>query len=70
MNKLRPAVEILYTLDDYKDIQFIAVLNWKSMPEIYKLNKSFIYSNHRIEEYRNGNTLIVHIVGVGIYQLT
>jgi hypothetical protein len=69
MNKLHAALEILYTLDEYSDVQLIALLNWKSVPEVYKLNRSFIYNNHRIEEYKNGSTIIVNIQGIGTFQL-
>jgi len=57
IEKLRFAVDILSSLveanydkaDEFKNIQLIAELNWKSIPQAYKFQKSVIASATRTD---------------------
>lgn len=69
ITKLKIAIDILSTDDAYNKIEFIATIEWSTIPESYKLIRSVILSNHKIEVYAQDDTRVVYIDGVGIFQI-
>jgi hypothetical protein len=69
LNAIKLAVEFLSESDEFKDISFIAILNWKSVPEAYTWNKTVILYGHKLSIYSLNSTQILHIDGVGLYQI-
>lgn len=69
MSSIKAAVEILHILDDFINIQLIAKLNWKSIPEAYKHAYSCICQNHKVDVYKRDGVMIVDIQGIGLFQI-
>lgn len=69
LNALKLAVDFLSESEEFKDISFIAILNWKSVPEAYTHNKTVILYGHRLSIHSLNSTQIIHIEGVGLYQI-
>ena len=68
IDKMIKALEVLKTLE-FRDIQLVAYLNWKSIPQSYKLVNQFIVDSYRIEIYKLNNNTIVNIAEVGLFQI-
>jgi len=68
IDKMIKALEVLKTLE-FIDIQLVAYLNWKSIPQSYKLVNQFIVDSIRIEIYKLNNNTIVNIADVGLFQI-
>jgi hypothetical protein len=69
LSSLRIAIDVLSDTDDLKDISFIAILNWSSVPEAYTHVKTIVLSGHRVSLYSLNSTQIIHIIGVGLFQI-
>jgi len=69
ISKLRIATDILSESDDFVDVSFIGILNWSSVPEAYKHDKTIIIGGHRISVYSLNSTIVLNITGVGFYQI-
>jgi hypothetical protein len=69
MSSIKAAVEILHILDDFLNIQLIAKLNWKSIPEAYTHAYSCICQNHKVDVYKRDAVMIVEIQGIGLFQI-
>lgn len=70
ITKLRIAVDLMASLDQFKDIDFIAELKWTKIPEAYDFRYSIVTNSSRISVYQLGDTSIVDIVSIGIFQIT
>ena len=68
IDKMIKALEVLKTLE-FRDIQLVAYLNWKSIPQSYKLVNQFIVDSYRIEIYKLNNNTIVNIADIGLFQI-
>lgn len=68
IDKMIKALEIMKSLG-FNDIQLVAYLNWKSIPQSYKLVFQFIVDSTRIEIYKLNNNTIVNIAEVGLFQI-
>jgi glutaredoxin-related protein len=68
IDKMIKALEVLKTLE-FREIQLVAYLNWKSIPQSYKLVNQFIVDSYRIEIYKLNNNTIVNIAEVGLFQI-
>jgi hypothetical protein len=66
---LRNTCDALLCSGEYDDINLVAVLNWKSIPESSKEVKSIVVGNTRITEYINGSTRVLHVHPYGIFQI-
>jgi hypothetical protein len=69
LNAIKLAVDFLSESDEFKDISFIAILHWQSVPEAYARIKTLILYGHRLSLYSLNSTQILHIEGVGLYQI-
>lgn len=70
MDRLRIAIGILATLDQFNDITFIADLRWVRIPEAYNFRYSVITNGSRISVYQLEGNTIVDIVSIGVFQIT
>jgi len=70
MTRLRIAVDILSSLDQFNDITFIAELKWTKIPEAYNFRYSVITNGSRLSVYQLEENTIVDIVSIGIFQIT
>jgi hypothetical protein len=68
IDKMIKALEIMKSLG-FNDIQLVAYLNWKSIPQSYKLVFQFIVDSTRIEIYKLNNNTIVNIADIGLFQI-
>ena len=68
IDKMIKALEVLKTLE-FREIQLVAYLNWKSIPQSYKLVNQFIVDSTRIEIYKLNNNTIVNIADIGLFQI-
>lgn len=68
IDKMIKALEIMNSLG-FNDIQLVAYLNWKSIPQSYKLVFQFIVDSTRIEIYKLNNNTIVNIADIGLFQI-
>lgn len=68
IDKMIKALEVLKTLE-FREIQLVAYLNWKSIPQSYKLVNQFIVDSYRIEIYKLNNNTIVNIADIGLFQI-
>lgn len=69
ITKLRIAVDVLSTDDQFNSVSFIGELGWKVIPEAYKFEKTIVLSNYRVNIYSLGDTQIVDIEGLGTFQI-
>lgn len=77
IEKLKFAIDILSTLveanydkaDEFKNIQLVAELNWKSIPQAYKFQSSVIASATRTDIYKLNSTIVIDIRDVGLFQI-
>jgi hypothetical protein len=77
IEKLKFAVDVLSSLveanydkaDEFKNIQLIAELNWKSIPQAYKFQASVIASATRTDIYKLNSTIVIDIRDVGLFQI-
>ena len=68
ITRMKTAINVLSEIDDFNDAYLIAYLGWKSIPEAYKLQKSYVTTN-RISIYQLNSTVVVDIGGVGLFQI-
>lgn len=54
---------------EYEDVQCVAYLNWKSLPEAAKQVKALVVPDGRVTEYLHGNTRIVNVQPYGYFQI-
>jgi hypothetical protein len=77
IEKLKFAIDILSSLveanydkaDEFKHIQLVAELNWKSIPQAYKFQGSVIASATRTDIYKLNSTILIDIRDVGLFQI-
>lgn len=69
ITKLRIAVDVLSTDDQFNSVSFIGELGWNVIPEAYKFEKTIVLSNYRVNIYSLGDTQIVDIEGLGTFQI-
>jgi hypothetical protein len=76
IEKLKFAVDVLcslaeanYDKSDFRDIQLVAELNWKSIPEAYTYHSSVICSATRTDIYKLNSTIVIKIHEVGLFQI-
>lgn len=75
--KLKFAVDVLSSMsesnydkvDEFRDIQLVAELNWKSIPEAYTFQNSVICSATRTDIYKLNSTIVIDIRDVGLFQI-
>lgn len=70
MTRLRIAVDILSSLDQFKDTTFIAELRWIKIPEAYNFRYSIITNGSRLSVYQLEGNTVVDIVSIGVFQIT
>lgn len=66
-DKLQEVVKILKLLE-FNHIQLIAELNWRDIPQSYKLVNSWIIENKRVTLHNLANNTIMKIEGIGLFQ--
>lgn len=69
IDKLKTACEVLQEAEGYEDINCIAYINWKTMPEAAKEVSSKIIGDVRITEYLLNSNRFVMIQGIGLFQI-
>jgi hypothetical protein len=77
IEKLKFAINILSSLveanydkaDEFKNIQLVAELNWKAIPQAYKFQSSVIASATRTDIYKLNSTIVIDIRDVGLFQI-
>jgi hypothetical protein len=69
ITKLRIAVDVLSTDDQFNSVSFIGELGWKVVPEAYKFEKTIILSNYRIDIYSLDEVKILDIDALGSFQI-
>lgn len=67
IDKLQEAIKILKLLE-FNNIQLIAELNWRDIPQSYKLTNSWIIENKKVTLHNLANNTLVKIDGVGLFQ--
>lgn len=66
---LRNTCDALISSGEYDDIQCLALLNWKSLPEVAKEVRSFVIGETRISEFLMGNVRVIHVQPYGYFQV-
>lgn len=69
IDKLSKAIEILVDVPEFAHIQLIGELSWSSIPQSYKLVKSFIINSYKVEVYQLNSNVLVKIDNVGLFQI-
>lgn len=69
IDRLKVACDVLQHADGYEDVNCIAYINWKAMPEAAKETSSKIINDVRLTEYSLGNNRFVMISGIGLFQI-
>lgn len=69
IDRLYKAVWLLKAIDEFTHIQLIGELSWSSIPESYKIVKTYLTDGHRIEIYNLGKNTLVSVSDVGLFQI-
>lgn len=70
MTRLKIAVDVLSSLDQFKDTTFVAYLKWLRIPEAYNFRYSIVTNGSRVSVYQLEGNTIVDIVSIGVFQIT
>jgi hypothetical protein len=69
ITKLRVAIDILSTDAQFTSVSFIGELGWRVIPEAYKFENTIVLAMYRVNIYSLGDTKIVDIEGLGMFQI-
>lgn len=66
---LRNACDALLVSGEYNNIELVASIGWKKLPESAKFVRSIIIGNTRITEYIQGTIRLVDVHPYGLFQI-